>query len=85
MVPNFTPVTPLKLVPVMVVEVPPVVGPVVVESEVTVGGDVVGGVLAVEQHPHRRGGAGRRLGGGGRHGGRDVGVVGERCCHRRHP
>jgi hypothetical protein len=35
--PNFTDVTPMKSVPVMVIVVPPAVGPVAAEIEVTVG------------------------------------------------
>ncbi|MHC2619284.1 hypothetical protein ACVIW2_001316 [Bradyrhizobium huanghuaihaiense] len=35
--PNVTAVTPVKLVPVIVTEVPPAVGPAVGEIEVTVG------------------------------------------------
>ena len=45
--PNFTAVAPVKLVPVTVTEVPPVVGPEVGLTAVTVGagdvGEVVGG------------------------------------------
>ena len=37
-VPNVTPVAPVRLVPVMVTWVPPVVGPVVGLIEVTAGG-----------------------------------------------
>ena len=35
--PNFTAVTPMKLLPVMVTDVPPAVGPLFGETEVTVG------------------------------------------------
>ena len=44
-VPNFTAVTPVKLVPVMVTEVPPPVGPRVGLTPVTVG--VVDGVAVI--------------------------------------
>jgi hypothetical protein len=36
--PNFTAVAPVKVVPVMVTDVPPATGPVVGEIDVTVGG-----------------------------------------------
>ena len=35
--PNFTAVTPMKLLPVMVTDVPPVAGPLFGETEVTLG------------------------------------------------
>ena len=38
--PTEMPVAPIKLVPVMVMDVPPVVDPLVGETEVTVGGSV---------------------------------------------
>ena len=43
-VPNLTPVAPVRLVPVMVTEVPPACGPEVGLIEVTVGGWAAGPV-----------------------------------------
>ena len=61
-VPNFTAVAPVKLVPVMVTEVPPAAGPELGLTPVTVG--PVGGLEAGGAQDDRQGGGGpgRRLG-----------------------
>ncbi len=76
-VPNFTAVTPVKLVPLTVTEVPPAVDPEVGLTPVTVGAGGGAPLLALKQHRHRRGGRGRGLRGGGRHRTRDGGVIGD--------
>ena len=75
-VPNFTVLPALKLVPVMVTEVPPVVGPVLGVTLVTVGAGGGAPVEALRAMADGRGGPRRGLGGGGGDGPGDVGVIG---------
>ena len=72
--PNFTPVTPVKLVPVMVTEVPPDTMPTLGETPLTIGGaGVLEAVMSTATPPET---PGRALRGGGLHRARDAGVIG---------
>ena len=73
--PNLTAVAPVKLVPVMVTEVPPAVGP---EVGLTLGDGGEGRTerRRGDEHGHGAREAGRALGGGGLDGGGDTRVVG---------